>query len=198
MTSTEVVKPTLHHVTLKTTRLQEMIDWYSLVVGLEVTHLSEGNGAWLSNDDANHRMALLVAWEEDPHKLQHAGLHHSAYEYPSMDGLLDTYVRLKEHGILPHACLDHGMTMSLYYADPDGNSLELQYDQFGDWASSKQWMSTAPEFADNPIGVPVDPDRFVAEWQAGATMAQLHARAYAREFEPDSELDLHLPTVPTA
>ncbi len=32
-----------------------------------------------------------------------------------MNDLLDTYVRLKGHGIGPHACLDHGMTMSFYY-----------------------------------------------------------------------------------
>jgi len=32
--------------------------------------------------------------------------------------------------------LDHGMTISLYYLDPDGNLLELQVDSFGDWAAS--------------------------------------------------------------
>lgn len=49
-----------------------------------------------------------------------------------MTGLFDTYARLKGEGIVPHACLDHGLTMSFYYLDPDGNSLELQYDLFGD------------------------------------------------------------------
>ena len=44
-----------------------------------------------------------------------------------MDDLLDTYVRLKADGIVPHACLDHGMTMSFYYVDPDGNSVEAVY-----------------------------------------------------------------------
>lgn len=29
----QLIKPTMHHVNLKTTRLQEMIDWYGLVVG---------------------------------------------------------------------------------------------------------------------------------------------------------------------
>ena len=27
--------PVLHHVNLKTTRMQEMIDWYARVVGME-------------------------------------------------------------------------------------------------------------------------------------------------------------------
>ena len=29
-----ITRPTLHHVNLKTTRLQEMIDWYATVVGM--------------------------------------------------------------------------------------------------------------------------------------------------------------------
>ncbi len=192
MAGRTIPNPTLHHVNLKTTRLQEVIDWYGLVVGTTVTHQFEG-GAWLSNDAANHRLALLTAPEDDPLKLQHSGLHHIAFEYTLMNDLLDTYVRLKGHGIVPHACLDHGMTMSLYYVDPDGNSVELQYDEFGDWAQSKQWMHTAPEFAANPIGVPVDPDLMVAARDAGASREELHARAYAGEFTPDQPLDLRLP-----
>ncbi len=34
MSSTTVLSPPLHHVNLKATRLQEMIDWYGTVVGL--------------------------------------------------------------------------------------------------------------------------------------------------------------------
>lgn len=194
MTAHEVISPTLHHVNLKTTRLQEMIDWYGLVVGAEVTHQFPA-GAWLSNDRANHRIALLRAPADDPLKLEHAGLHHTAYEYESMDQMIDSYVRLKGHGIIPHACLDHGMTMSFYYLDPDGNSVELQYDEFGDWAQSKEWMKTAPEFTANPIGVTVDPELILAARDAGATRQELHARAYAGEFTPDAPLDLRLPTL---
>ena len=32
-TSTTSVKPSLHHVTMKTSRLDEMIEWYGLVLG---------------------------------------------------------------------------------------------------------------------------------------------------------------------
>jgi catechol 2,3-dioxygenase len=194
MGATTIVQPALHHVNLKTTRLQEMIDWYGLVVGIEVTHQFEG-GAWLTNDAANHRLALLSVpgLADDPDKLRHTGLHHTAYEYPSMDGLLDTYVRLKQRGVVPHACLDHGMTMSFYYVDPDGNSLELQCDEFGDWSQSKEFMKTAPEFAADPIGVHIDPDRLVAARQAGASPEELHRRAYAGEFTSTRPLDLRLP-----
>jgi catechol-2,3-dioxygenase len=194
-----VAPPTLHHVNLKTSRLDEMIDWYGVVVGATVTYRFDG-GAWLTNDAANHRLALLAhpSWADDPDKLEHTGLHHTAYEYGSMDDLLDTYLRLEEDGIVPHACLDHGMTMSFYYVDPDGNSVELQCDEFGDWAQSTQFMRTSPQFAADPIGVTVDPARVVEARDAGASAGELHCRAYAGEFASTEPLDLRIPRATSA
>jgi catechol-2,3-dioxygenase len=189
-----VLAPALHHLNLKTTRLQQMIDWYRLVLGME-TIFQYPTGAWLTNDAANHRMALLAipGLEDDPDKIGHAGLHHSAYEYRSLRELVDTYARLKAEGIVPHACLDHGMTTSMYYVDPDGNSVELQCDNFGEWRKSTEFMRFAPEFAANPIGVSFDPDQMLAAFTAGASRDELHRRAYGGEFLPDSPLDLRLP-----
>lgn len=186
--------PVLHHINLKTPRLQEMIDWYGIVVGTTAT-FQFPVGAWLSNDGANHRIALLStpAMTDDPDKLTHAGMHHVAFEYGSMDALLMNFTRLEGLGILPHMSLDHGLTTSFYYVDPDGNSVELQCDNFGDWAQSKEWMRTSPDFAKNPIGVQVDPQRMVAARAAGASADDLHRRAYAGEFDPGTPLDARLP-----
>jgi catechol 2,3-dioxygenase-like lactoylglutathione lyase family enzyme len=74
--------PKLHHINLKTTRLQEMVDWYGKVVGAEAVFQFPG-GAWLTNDGANHRIAFLSSPKisDDPEKLVHTGMHHSAFEY---------------------------------------------------------------------------------------------------------------------
>ncbi|MGZ5359696.1 MAG: VOC family protein, partial [Solirubrobacterales bacterium] len=151
--SSEVIHPKFHHLNLKTTRLQEMIDFYSVLVGTEVLH-QDDVGAWLSNDDANHRIALLSFpnFEDDPDKETHTGIHHSAFEYGSFDQLNSSYLRLRAAGIEPSFCLDHGMTFSYYYTDPDGNHIELQIDNFGDWGKSAEWMRTSDEFKANPIG----------------------------------------------
>lgn len=191
--SAEIVRPVLHHVNLKTIRLREMIDWYGKVVGAEVTYEFPG-GAWLTNDGANHRIALLSSEKlrDNPDKLMHTGMHHMAFEYDSIDGLLGTYQRLSSEGIEPHATLDHGMTTSFYYADPDGNSVELQYDNFGDWQRSKEWMSSSPEFAADPIGQPVDPKKMIEARRAGASVEEIHERAYAGEWPP-RDYDLRVP-----
>ena len=188
-----VIRPKLHHVNLKTTRLQELIDWYEQVVGAEVTFQFPG-GAWISNDEANHRIALLSsdALSDDPDKLYHCGMHHMAFEYDSIDGLLDTFTRLKESGILPHATLDHGMTTSFYYADPDDNSVEMQYDNFGDWERSKEFMRSSPEFAADPIGVPVDPEKMIEARKAGSSAEEIHQKAFAGEW-PARDSDLRIP-----
>jgi 2-keto-4-pentenoate hydratase/2-oxohepta-3-ene-1,7-dioic acid hydratase in catechol pathway/catechol 2,3-dioxygenase-like lactoylglutathione lyase family enzyme len=168
MTDTTVIHPKFHHVNLKTTRLQEMIDFYRELVGAEVI-FQDQVGAWLSNDDANHRIALLAFpnFVDDPDKDNRTGMHHSAFEYTSFDELNSSYLRLKEAGITPALCLDHGMTLSYYYADPDGNNVELQVDNFSSCEKSKEWMSTSDEFKANPIDVFVDPDRVAADYADG-------------------------------
>jgi catechol 2,3-dioxygenase len=187
-------RPVLHHVTLKTVRLKEMADWYATVVGC-VPIFSFGGGTWTTNDAANHRVALLQtpALGDDPDKLSHTGLHHMAFEFAGLDALLKNYARLAEVDILPHICLDHGLTTSFYYVDPDGNSVELQCDNFGDWAKSSEWMRTSPDFAANPIGVEVDPPKMIAARATGVTVADLHQRTRAGEFLPEKPGDLRLP-----
>jgi catechol 2,3-dioxygenase len=181
-----VLRPKFHHVNLKTTRLQEMIDFYRMLVGAEVIFQDQA-GAWLSNDDANHRIALLAFpnFVDDPEKDTRTGMHHSAFEYPSFEELNGSYLRLKEVGIVPALCLDHGMTLSYYYADPDGNHVELQVDCFGAWSRSKEWMQTSDEFKANPIGVFVEPDGIAADAAAGMSFAEIHAKAMADGYAPE-------------
>jgi catechol 2,3-dioxygenase len=185
-------RPVLHHVNLKTTRLDEMVEWYGDLVGMESVYTFPG-GAWLTNDGANHRLALLASdrFTEADDLPKRVGLHHLAFEFESMADLLATYVRFKDdRGEVPHMVLDHGMTLSFYFVDPDGNSVELQVDNFGDWSKSTDYMRTDPTFAANPIGVFCDPDQLVAAWRAGAGHDEVHRRALAGEFEPAEQPDL--------
>ncbi|WP_375399736.1 VOC family protein [uncultured Amnibacterium sp.] len=189
-----VVRPVFHHTTLATLKLDEMVDFYEKVAGLEPVYYSPG-GAWLTNDAANHRIALLAlpglkAPEDKGHT---AGLHHTAFEYASFDQWLDNYIRLRDEGIVPFLNLDHGMTMSMYYQDPEGNGVEIQVDGFGDWAAGKEWMWASQEFGDNPIGVHFDPDRIVEARASGLTFQEIHRRARDAEYEPAVKPDVFLP-----
>ena len=186
-TEPAVIRPKLHHVNFKTNQLEAMIDWYAALLGTEVLFQND-LGAWISNDEANHRIALTAFPNlvDDPEKDTRTGLHHTAFEYGSFEDLNASYVRLREAGIVPDFCLDHGMTFSYYYRDPDGNHVELQVDNFGDWATSSAFMREAPEFHEDPIGKFVDPDRVAEAAASGATFQEIHARAMAGEFAPNT------------
>jgi hypothetical protein len=55
---------------------------------------------------------------------------------------MSSFARLKQTGIEPAYCLNHGVATSLYYSDPDQNMVELQVDNFGNWDASAEWMRT--------------------------------------------------------
>ena len=171
---TETIKPIFHHVTLKTSHLQQMVEWYKTVVGVEV-QFQDANNAWTTNDEANHRLAFLMVpgLEDDPDKVKHNGIHHSAFEYSSFPDLMSSFDRIRQHGILPAFCLNHGSTISLYYRDPEGNYVELQSDNFGDWKLSGHFMRTSDDFRANPIGTFFDPVKVFDAYSAGEPFVEL-------------------------
>ena len=179
------IKPVLHHVTIKTTRLDDMLAWYGTVLGAQVQHRAPG-AAWMTNDAANHRLGFLAlpGLSDDADKPGHTGLHHSAFEYGSFADLMASYHRLRGEGIEPAFCLDHGMTLSLYYRDPDGNFVELQCDSFGDWAVSSDYMRASPEFARDPIGTFFDPARVYQAHAEGRSFSELQPTIRAGAFLP--------------
>lgn len=178
--------PKFHHATFMTMDVDAMVAFYELVAGLQPVYYAQ-HAAWLTNDEANHRIALLRLPGVHPpvDKPHSAGLHHTAFEYDSFDGWIDNYERVRDAGVLPTVCLDHGMTMSMYYQDPDGNGVEIQIDVFGDWALSKEWMWASQEFSEDQIGPQFDPEKVHAAYRAGATKDEIHARARSGEFAPD-------------
>jgi catechol 2,3-dioxygenase len=182
----EIKYAQFHHNNFFTTRLAEMRDWYANVLGMQVT-FEFPMGCWMTNDRANHRLALTTVpgLSDDPDKRFHTRLHHQAFELQSFDDLNATYMRLRDYGIVPQMCLDHGMTFSYYYADPDFNYVELQSDNFGDWDASRHWMQTSEQFAANPVGALVDPEKIAAAVAEGAPFAEIRRRVWETEdFRP--------------
>jgi catechol-2,3-dioxygenase len=178
-----------------------MLDWYASVLGMtpnlrsSTAIATEGSsfatGVWISNDRANHRIAL-VTWpglKDDEDKHAHTRVQHVAFEYATIDDLLNSYTRLKDLGIEPVITADHGPTIAFYYEDPDGNSVELFVDNFGDWDKSTEFMRSSPEMAANPMGTFVDPEQMIVARRRGACHADLHQRAYAGGFPPAGPTD---------
>jgi len=50
-------------------------------------------------------------------------------------------------------------------------------------------MKTSPDFAANPMGAYVDPEKMIAARKTGATPWELHERAHTGEFAPAHPFD---------
>jgi catechol-2,3-dioxygenase len=164
----------LAHVVRRTARVEELVRWYSTVLGATVVH-SDGTLAFLTYDDEHHRVAIVGIPGLPDQPAMAAGTDHIAFTYADLDDLLQTYLRLAGEGIEPFWCINHGPTTSMYYKDPDGSRVELQVDNMPSREAIDRWMRSG-EFAANPIGVVFDPRELVARYAAGEPVEQLTAR----------------------
>jgi hypothetical protein len=78
---------------------------------------------------------------------------------------------MKTKGFLPYLTIHHGMTISAYYADPDGNQVEAQVDVM-DMDEAEAFMN-GPLFAENPIGRNMDFDALVDRMRSGEPLASM-------------------------
>lgn len=167
--------PVLAHVVFQTRQFEVMLDWYDQVFGAKPVHRNPAM-AFLSFDEEHHRFALLnldVVAPGGPSQRGAVGVNHIAYTLPSAAALMTLYRRLKQAGTTPVWPVHHGLTLSLYYDDPDGNRLEFQVDALPP-GEAAPYMN-GPAFAANPVGVNFDPEALLAQFEAGASEAELLA-----------------------
>ncbi len=162
------------HVVYYTHRYEEMIDWYQKVFEARVQHRDD-NLAFLTYDDEHHRFAFRnLGPMPDPEPTTRSGnepgVAHVAYTWRNLAELVDQYKKLKAFGVVPLRPIKHGMTLSMYYGDPDGNVMEFQIDLMNP-DDANDFMAS-PSFEANPIGEKFDPDELVARYEAGLPLRE--------------------------
>jgi catechol-2,3-dioxygenase len=162
------------HVVYRTRRFEQMLAWYQIVFDARIQYQNPAL-AFLTYDDEHHRFAFanLAVLQPDGAETDRRGLigvDHVAYTYGSLNDLLENYTQLKAKGITPYWCVHHGVTISMYYADPDGNQMEFQVDAFGSSEEANSFMC-GPINAANPIGVEYDPEDWLVRIRAGAPLS---------------------------
>lgn len=186
---TNTIRPkSFAHVVYRTYRFEQMLQWYVTVFGGEVQYQSPVI-AFVTYDEEHHRVALLnlgIIKGESQACVPRGqpGVDHVAYGYASLSELIRKYDELKARGILPYWSIHHGVTVSMYYADPDGNQMEFQTDCFSNNEDANSFMN-GPHFQVNPIGVEFDPEVLQARLKLGESESNLLPR---REHLPVSEI----------
>jgi catechol 2,3-dioxygenase len=69
-----------------------------------------------------------------------------AWMVDSLDGLKAAYQRLKDSGVKVDAIVDHGISLGIYFRDPDGNGLEVSYE-----LPRAQWPRQDQVFAEEVV-----------------------------------------------
>lgn len=165
------------HFVLKTSRFDEQVDFYKCFLNAWEVFRNE-QAAFLTYDREHHRVAIANIPGIPDQNPAAAGLEHLAYAYTDLGDLLGNYVRLKQVGIEPYWCINHGPTTSLYYRDLDGNQIETQVDNFDTDEELLGFFNT-DTYRNNPLGVQFDPDKLVEMYREGRPETELKEQGVA-------------------
>lgn len=121
----KVVSPVkLAHVVLRSNNMDRLVDWYVTFLGGKV-QLRNPAITFLTYDDEHHRIAVMNMPDIENKVRNSSGLEHIAFTFGSLTELLTAYRQRLElpEPIKPVWCVNHRITTSIYYKDPDGNLL---------------------------------------------------------------------------
>jgi catechol 2,3-dioxygenase-like lactoylglutathione lyase family enzyme len=164
----------LAHIVIQTAQFEAARRWYLTVLNAEVAFENEPV-CFLTYYDGHHRVGLINVPQATPLDKSAAGVEHISFTFDELGELLATYLRLKAVGIEPFWPIIHGPTVSMYYRDPDGVKVELQYDVLRTPEAVNAFFA-AGNYVENFMGVIFDPDDMVARFEAGEPLESLTRR----------------------
>jgi catechol 2,3-dioxygenase len=129
------------HVVLKVRDLDRSLALYRDLLGFRVVGTLSNVMIFLTATGENHHdLGLLRVGEQAPAAAPAAvGLYHVAIQLADWEAVKSAHAILSERGLLGGA-VDHGVSRSLYTADPDGNEIELYCD-----APRSEWEGRVDE-----------------------------------------------------
>ncbi len=118
------------HFGIYVTDLPRMEEFYTRVLGLVVTDrgpLKDGPTlVFLSHDpDQHHQIVLATGRPPGP---SYSVVNQISFKLPTLGDLQAMHARAREEGIKEFRVVTHGNAWSIYFADPEGNRVELFVD----------------------------------------------------------------------
>jgi catechol-2,3-dioxygenase len=152
----------LNHAVLYVRDAQAAAEFYGRVFGFEVVSSEFGGQAVFmraASGENHHDLGLFSVGAGAPRPPRGStGLYHLAWEVPTIEDLATAAKALNEAGAMGGAS-DHGVSKSLYGADPDGNEFEIM------WRVPREAWGDLEKRA---VIAPLDLDAEVRRWGRGA------------------------------
>jgi len=138
----------LGHVVIKVRNIEKSIEFYNGLLGLPVVAHNEKPPMAFFSLGNHHDFAVMEVGEAAAGPTgKQVGLAHIAFKIgDDLDDLRDAKSQLDNAGV-PSAPVDHEVTKSLYFADPDGNQVELYVDASDAWREEPQRVAQSGPLA---------------------------------------------------
>lgn len=125
------VRPQLTHMGINVFDIHAMERFYTEVIGLVVTDRGRGRNfkadlVFMSVDPLTHHQVALASGR-DPASTS-STINQISFHLQSLDELRVMYRRVKAAGVNGLKPLNHGVSWSVYFFDPEGNTVELYVD----------------------------------------------------------------------
>lgn len=130
------------HVVLYVDDPERSALWYQEILGMRVSARVSGGpyqgGVFLSFGEADHDIALFpaVSRGDKGREFEHLGLELDCEG--DVQGLRRFYGKLLRHKVRIHEVLDHGVSVGIYFYEPDGHLLEVFCQLIPDGAAAIQ------------------------------------------------------------
>ncbi|MDP2451197.1 MAG: VOC family protein [Polaromonas sp.] len=126
-----VTRPTPSHFGIFVTDTERMVDFYTQVFGLTVT--DRGRGRTFKSElvfmsaspDQHHQLVLASGRPEDA---SFSTVMQISFAVPSIQHIRDIQVLALARGATNLRGLNHGNALSIYFSDPEGNTVEVYID----------------------------------------------------------------------
>jgi len=119
------------HVVIKVRDVERSKQFFTDVMGLKLMmELPKLKMAFFASNGRDHHEIACIQVGDDADR-QHAkqiGLLHIAFRLNDEEHLKRAYKELKEKNVPIDFTVDHGITKSIYFRDPDGHQLEVYCD----------------------------------------------------------------------
>ena len=114
------------HVHIKVLNLKKAEEFYIKIFEFKISERA-GDYLFLTFGKEHHDLALQEIKNAKRPSDNMTGLYHFAIELDNLKQLANIYLKLKKYNV---KCtpINHGISKSIYFSDPDGNGIEVYVD----------------------------------------------------------------------